>query len=108
MKTTNRFQSAVKSVQKPLQYGALLLALVVVVVTPFLPIDRQTLVAAGYGGMFAVALLSAVSLLPGPSGIAAFVAGGTLQPFWVSVAAGLGSAIGESTGYLAGYGSKAR
>jgi membrane protein YqaA with SNARE-associated domain len=34
--------------------------------------------------------------------IAAFFIGSTLNPFFVSVFAGLGSAIGETTGYTAG------
>ncbi len=91
--------------QLVLQYTALFLALFAVLGTLLFPLDKQAVSAAGYGGVFVVALLSAVSLLPGPSAIAAFVAGGTLNPFLVSLAAGLGSALGESTGYLAGYGS---
>lgn len=98
MSSNNRLQTFI-------QYTALIVALIAVLATLFVPIDRQSLLAAGYAGVFVVALLSAMSLLPGPSGVAAFIAGGTLDPFFVSLVAGLGSAIGESTGYLAGYGS---
>jgi membrane protein YqaA with SNARE-associated domain len=91
--------------QKPLQYAAFLVAFAAVLATFIFPVNKDSLVTAGYAGVFIVTLLSAVSLLPGPSAIATFIAGGTLNPFAVSLVAGFGSALGESTGYLAGYGS---
>lgn len=90
---------------KALQYFGLTLALIAVLLTLFIPVNREALLATGYSGVFVVTMLSAISLLPGPSAIAAFIAGGTLNPLWVSLIAGAGSTIGESTGYLAGYGS---
>jgi len=44
--------------------------------------------------------------VPGPTMVAAFLAGKALNPLVVSIVAGLGSAIGESTGYFAGYSSR--
>ncbi len=38
--------------------------------------------------------------------IATFIVGALLNPILVALVAGLGSAIGESTGYLAGYASR--
>lgn len=90
---------------KTLQLVAMVLALLAILLTFLLPIDEKKLLATGYIGVFVVTLLSAVSLLPGPSAIAAFIAGGSLNPLLVSIVAGLGSSIGETTGYLAGYGS---
>ena len=63
----------------------------------FIPIDSQQLAAYGYGGIFVVTLLGALSLfIPGPTMVAAYVIGSVLNPFWVSLAAGLGSAEGLS------------
>jgi membrane protein YqaA with SNARE-associated domain len=74
----------------------------------FIPIDSQQLAAYGYGGIFIVTLLGALSLfIPGPTMVAAYVIGSVLNPFWVSLAAGLGSALGEGSGYLAGRSSRA-
>jgi membrane protein YqaA with SNARE-associated domain len=74
----------------------------------FVPVDSQQLAAYGYGGIFIVTFLGALSLfIPGPTMVAAYVIGSVLNPFWVSLAAGLGSALGESSGYLAGYSSRA-
>lgn len=84
--------------------GSLALSLAVV----FLPIDPRQVAAFGYGGIFVITLLGALSLfIPGPTMIAAFLIGSVLNPFWVSVVAGLGSALGETTGYLAGLASRA-
>lgn len=88
-----------------LQVSALLVALIAVLVSVFLQRESEALVAAGYLGVLVFALVSAVSLIPGPSLVVAFLAGGTLSPFLVSIAGGLGSAIGETFGYFAGYGS---
>jgi membrane protein YqaA with SNARE-associated domain len=74
----------------------------------FIPVDSQQLAAYGYGGIFVVTFLGALSLfIPGPTMVAAYVIGSVLNPFWVSLAAGLGSALGESSGYLAGRSSRA-
>ena len=73
-----------------------------------IPIDPQKLGLLGYGGMFIITLLGAMTLfVPGPTMVAAFVIGSTLNPLIVSLVGGLGSAIGESTGYTAGYASRA-
>ena len=74
----------------------------------FIPVNSQQLAAYGYGGIFIVTFLGALSLfIPGPTMVAAYVIGAVLNPFWVSLAAGLGSALGESSGYLAGRSSRA-
>lgn len=64
--------------------------------------------AWGYLGVFAVSLVSSASIivpLPGPLLIAA--AALVLNPWLVGIAAGLGSGIGELTGYAAGRAGKA-
>jgi membrane protein YqaA with SNARE-associated domain len=74
----------------------------------FLPIKPEQLAVFGYGGIFVITLLGAMTLfISGPTMIAAFMIGSQLNPLLVSLAAGLGSAIGETTGYTAGYATRA-
>jgi membrane protein YqaA with SNARE-associated domain len=62
----------------------------------------------GYPGIFLVSLLgNATLILPAPSLALVFAMGGVLPPVWVGLAAGLGSTLGELTGYAAGYGGRA-
>ncbi len=74
----------------------------------FLPLDPSDLVTYGYGGVFIITMLGAATLfIPGPTMIATFAVGTMLNPLLVALVAGLGSAIGESTGYMAGQASRA-
>ncbi|GAP14311.1 predicted membrane protein [Longilinea arvoryzae] len=60
--------------------------------------------ALGYPGIFLVSLLSNASLiLPVPGVLFTSAMGAIFNPFWVAIAAGCGSALGELSGYLAGY-----
>jgi membrane protein YqaA with SNARE-associated domain len=62
----------------------------------------------GYPGVFLISLLgNATLILPAPSFVVVFAVGGALNPLGVGVAAGLGAALGEMTGYLAGVGGRA-
>jgi membrane protein YqaA with SNARE-associated domain len=57
-----------------------------------------------YLGVFVLTLrASATILLPSPALGAALLAGKTLNPWLVGVLAGTAAALGETTGYLAGY-----
>jgi membrane protein DedA with SNARE-associated domain len=62
----------------------------------------------GYPGVFLIALLAnATVLLPAP-GVAVIYAMGTIfNPFGVGLAAGTGGALGEVSGYLAGFSGQA-
>jgi membrane protein YqaA with SNARE-associated domain len=74
----------------------------------FLPVKPEQLGVYGYSGIFIITLLGAMTLfVPGPTMVAAFLIGATLNPLLVSLFAGLGSAIGETTGYTAGYATRA-
>jgi membrane protein YqaA with SNARE-associated domain len=74
----------------------------------FIPIRPEQLAVLGYGGIFIITLLGAMTIfISGPTFIAAFMIGSQLNPILVSLAAGLGSAIGETTGYTAGYATRA-
>lgn len=66
--------------------------------------DLQKLAHLGYGGIFILSILAnATLILPVPGVVLTTAMGAIFNPFWVAVAAGLGAAIGEITGYLAGY-----
>lgn len=62
----------------------------------------------GYAGIFTVALLAnATVLLPAPGVAIIYAMGAVFNPLWVGLAAGTGGAIGELSGYLAGYSGQA-
>ena len=61
----------------------------------------------GYIGVFVVSLLSTGSLVfPVPGVVVVFALGGVLDPVLLSLVAGVGMALGELTGYLAGIGGR--
>jgi len=62
----------------------------------------------GYFGIFMTSLIgNATIALPIPSLFFTFVGGGTFNWVIVGLVSGIGEALGESTGYLAGYGGSA-
>jgi membrane protein YqaA with SNARE-associated domain len=68
----------------------------------------------GYAGLFLINVIGAASIfLPSPAAASVIGGGALLQPFlgvptfvWVGLVAGLGEAIGEFSGYAAGYGGR--
>jgi membrane protein YqaA with SNARE-associated domain len=68
----------------------------------------------GYFGIFLISLIGALSIVfPIPYTVVIFTLGGLkvgeawlFEPFWIAVAAGLGSALGEFSGYLVGFGGR--
>lgn len=64
--------------------------------------------ALGYPGIFLIALLAnATVLLPAPGVAIIYAMGAIFNPFGVGLAAGTGGAIGELSGYLAGFSGQA-
>ena len=64
--------------------------------------------AFGYPGIFVIALLAnATILLPAPGVAVIYAMGAIFNPFGVGLAAGTGGAIGELSGYLAGFSGQA-
>jgi len=62
----------------------------------------------GLPGAFVISLLgNATLILPAPSLAVVFALGATLPPLQVGLVAGLGGALGELTGYIAGYAGSA-
>jgi len=66
----------------------------------------KALEAWGYLGVFGISLLSSATiLLPAPGWAIVIAMSTVLNPYLLGIAAGLGSGIGEITGYLAGDGA---
>jgi len=64
--------------------------------------------ALGYPGIFLIALLAnATILLPAPGAAIVYAMGAVFNPIGVGIAAGSGGAIGELSGYLAGFSGQA-
>jgi len=68
----------------------------------------------GYFGIFLISLVGALSIFfPIPYTVVIFTLGGlkvgeawVFEPVWIAVAAGIGSAFGEFSGYLLGFGGR--
>lgn len=70
--------------------------------------QAEQLAAYGYPGIFLLALLAyATVLLPAPGVAVVFTMGAVFHPLGVALAAGAGAALGEMSGYLAGFSGQA-
>jgi uncharacterized membrane protein YdjX (TVP38/TMEM64 family) len=70
--------------------------------------DAEKLAVYGYPGIFVLAFLSyATVLLPAPGVAVVFTMGAVFNPIGVALAAGAGAALGELSGYLAGFSGQA-
>lgn len=69
--------------------------------------DFESLGVYGYPGLFLIMAASSASIFVPLPGLATVVAAGSIaNPFLVAIFGGMGSAIGEMTGYAAGYGGR--
>jgi len=86
-----------------------LVAVVGITVLVFGIRDRvEEFAAFGYPGIFLIALLAnATVFLPAPGVAVVFAMGAIFNPIFVGLAAGTGGALGELSGYLAGYSGQA-
>lgn len=65
---------------------------------------EQLAIQYGYFGIFLISFIGAVSIIfPIPYTVIIFTLGATFEPLWIAVAAGIGSSIGEFSGYLLGF-----
>lgn len=81
--------------------------LLIIGLSIFLYLNRnqiKELEGYGYPGIFLFNLLSSATLiLPVPGVALTSLMGAIFNPFWVALAAGTGAALGELSGYLAGF-----
>lgn len=69
--------------------------------------QAEKLAVYGYPGIFILSFLAyATVLLPAPGVAVVFTMGAVFNPVVVALAAGAGAALGEITGYVAGYSSQ--
>jgi membrane protein YqaA with SNARE-associated domain len=97
--------------KKALNIIRVVVMLAVIALTIVLLIYRdqiQVLQAYGYPGIFLFSILAnATVLVPIPGVIFTSAMGAVFNPFWVAIAAGAGAALGELSGYLAGFSGQA-
>jgi uncharacterized membrane protein YdjX (TVP38/TMEM64 family) len=83
----------------------------VLIISVFLFINRDELKdiqVYGYPGIVILSFLAnATLILPVPGILITSLMGTVFNPFWVGVAAGTGAALGEITGYMAGFSGQA-
>lgn len=66
--------------------------------------EAEKLASYGYPGIFVLSILAnATILLPAPGIAFVFAMGAVFNPLFVALAAGTGAAIGEMSGYAAGF-----
>lgn len=114
MKKTSSQASKEKSSQRSQAWGNLarITALLLVIgITVYIYSIRERIdeyAIYGYPGIFVIALLTnATVLLPAPGVAVVYAMGGIFNPLGVTLAAGTGGAIGELSGYLAGFSGQA-
>ena len=84
--------------------GVLLLVIALTVGIYLLRDQAKSLANLGYVGIFLLSILAnATIILPAPGVAFVFGMGAVYNPLLVALAAGAGAAIGELSGYLAGY-----
>ena len=121
--TKVREQTLISEVTQPLTYNKpgsskfltnvlrilALFAVVAITVYVFSIRERvEQFAGLGYPGIFLIALLAnATVLLPAPGVAVIYAMGAIFNPFGVGLAAGTGGAIGELSGYLAGFSGQA-
>jgi uncharacterized membrane protein YdjX (TVP38/TMEM64 family) len=115
-KTTAKKKNAVVDSRQPAKgwyvgFLRLLALFVVIGITVYIYSIRdrvEEFAAYGYPGIFMVMLLAnATVILPAPGLAIVFAMGSVFNPIGVALAGGTGGAIGELSGYLAGFGGQA-
>jgi membrane protein DedA with SNARE-associated domain len=98
-----------KGIQTAILRVLALLAVIAISIFVFSIRERaKEFAGLGYPGAFLIALLAnATVFLPAPGVAVVFALGGILNPIGVGLAAGAGGALGELSGYLAGFSGQA-
>ena len=91
-----------------LRFFALLFVLAITIYIYSIRDHIRDFAVYGYPGIFLIALLAnATVLIPAPGVAIVFAMGSILNPFAVAITAGTGGALGELSGYLAGFSGQA-
>lgn len=87
------------------EWAAFVLSVIIVIALLLWRPDLQEVTSAGYLGAFMIMLISSATIIfPANGLLVVFALGATLpNPWLLGLVAGLGSALGEMTGYYAGY-----
>ena len=105
---TPQSQSSLLRTGKLFRYLIVVLVIVVSILIFALRSQIVQLAGLGYLGIFLVSLLgNATIVLPAPSLALVFAMGSVLYWPLVGLVAGVGEALGELSGYLAGFGGRA-
>jgi len=109
---TNRKANASKRLHlSRAQYVRILFVIIVLAITIGIFVFRDrvaNLQGYGYLGAFLISLVSSATIiLPIPGIALIFALGATYDPYLIGLAAGAGSALGELSGYMAGYSGQA-
>src|SRR3990172_12234766 len=93
----------------PWRVLAILLVVGLSLVILLIPQEQiEELQVYGYPGIFLLSLVAnATIIVPAPAILVVFAMGAHLSPIWLGLAAGSGAALGELSGYLAGFGGQA-
>ena len=108
-KKQNETPSKRSSVWTNILRALALLAVIAITIFVYSIRDRvQEFAAYGYPGVFLIALMAnATVFLPAPGVAVVFAMGSIFHPLGVALAAGTGGALGELSGYLAGFSGQA-
>ncbi len=105
------FFKALLTPEKRLTLARIMALFVVIALSVFVFSVRdqaEQLAIYGYPGIFLLSFLAyATVLLPAPGVAVVFTMGSVFNPFGVAIAAGTGAALGELSGYLAGFSGQA-
>jgi len=109
--SSEKLPSGSRLSQRSKNFIRIVILIAVIVLTVILVIYRdqiQALKAYGYPGIFLFSILAnATIFVPVPGVVFTSAMGAVFNPFWVSIAAGAGAALGELSGYLAGFSGQA-
>ncbi len=91
-----------------IKFGFILFSIVISGTIFYFRNELEKLAGLGYLGIFLINLLgSATIVIPTPAIVATFIGGSIYNPYLVGLVSGVGTTIGELTGYIAGLGATA-
>lgn len=100
------YSCIIKNKDRIIKYLLIFISILISGIIIYFRKDLAELASYGYLGIFLVSIVGASTIIvPSPSLVATFVGGSLFNPLLVGILSGVGTSIGEITGYLAGLGS---